>query len=199
MDIASAAGASARSSVVTDDRLKLLQQSSGSTTRAPKIIALLARASAADVASARGGYGVLSHVLLAQHDRPDLVDALLAARADIGATDSDGRTTLHWAASAGRLQCALTLLSHNADSTRRDEERLSPLDLARREHHSDLSRSSRASRCRRGPSFVSSIQRSKCACVCPVCAVCVKIPLTFLNTWPSPISPHAPPSTTSSC
>ena len=30
------------------------------------------------------------------------------------------------------------LLSHNADSTRRDEERLSPLDLARREHHSDL-------------------------------------------------------------
>ena len=107
---------------------KLLQQLSSERlddARATKIIALLARASAADVTSTHGGYGrPLTHVLLAQHDRPDLVDALLAARADIGATDNDGRTALHWAASAGRLQSAITLLSHNADSTRRDEERL---------------------------------------------------------------------------
>ena len=121
---------------------RLLQQLSSERlddAHASKIIALLARASADDVTGARGGYGrPLTHVLLAQHDRPDLIDALLAASADVGATDNDGRTALHWAASAGRLQSALTLLSHNADSTRRDEERLSPLDLARREHHSDL-------------------------------------------------------------
>lgn len=30
------------------------------------------------------------------------------------------------------------LLDHGADTSARDEERLSPLDLARREHHSDL-------------------------------------------------------------
>ena len=121
---------------------RLLQQLSSERlddARATKIIALLARASPTDITDTRGGYGrPLTHVLLSQHDRPDLVDALLAARADIGATDNDGRTALHWAASHGRLQSALTLLSHNADSTRRDEERLSPLDLARREHHSDL-------------------------------------------------------------
>ena len=144
MDISTVAGAVGAlvPSISPSIGSKLLQQLSSERlddARASKIIALLARATPTDVTSTRGGYGrPLTHVLLSQHDRPDLIDALLAARADVGATDNDGRTALHWAASAGRLQSALTLLSHNADSTRRDEERLSPLDLARREHHSDL-------------------------------------------------------------
>ena len=144
MDISTVAGAVGAlvPSISPSIGSKLLQQLSSERlddAHASMIIALLARASPADVTNARGGYGrPLTHVLLSQHDRPDLIDALLAARADVGATDNDGRTALHWAASAGRLQCAITLLSHDADSTRRDEERLSPLDLARREHHSDL-------------------------------------------------------------
>ena len=57
--------------------------------------------------------------------------ALIAAGADVGATDNYGRTPLHH---CGFIGAADVLVSHGADPLAKDSEGLTPLHTNRREH-----------------------------------------------------------------
>ena len=66
---------------------------------------------------------------------PDRMRELLAAGTDnIDDTDLHGRTALHWAAEAGYLAVARTLLDHGADPDARDRSDLTPIHRALMQH-----------------------------------------------------------------
>ncbi len=67
-----------------------------------------------------------------RHEGLAHIELLLAHGAKLGATDSEGHTALHYAASTDYgLEIAELLLSKGADVNARDAAGLTPLDLAR--------------------------------------------------------------------
>src|SRR4029450_6886239 len=58
------------------------------------------------------------------------VRSLLAARADVKATEADGSTALHWAVKNNHLQLTEMLLSAGADVRRATRYRITPLYFA---------------------------------------------------------------------
>lgn len=63
----------------------------------------------------------------------DMVEELIVADAEIEATDSYGRTALHWAAAVNNVDAVLTLLRNNANRDVQDNKEETPLFLAARE------------------------------------------------------------------
>ena len=76
------------------------------------------------------GYPVL---MLAVTDfaSKEVVAALIAAKADVSAADSGGRTPLHWAASKNRKDLVELLIQAGADVNLRDKSGRVPLDYAK--------------------------------------------------------------------
>jgi ankyrin repeat protein len=63
------------------------------------------------------------------HGHKDVVDVLLANKADVNAKDNDGRTLLHWMA-AGSKNMVELLLTNNANVNARANDGTTPLDWA---------------------------------------------------------------------
>lgn len=72
-------------------------------------------------------------IMAADHQRPDVIDVLIAAGTPVDANDEVfGRHPLRLAAANGRPASVRILLAHGADPTRRDASGLTPLDHCRR-------------------------------------------------------------------
>jgi uncharacterized protein len=69
---------------------------------------------------------------------PDLARALVAAGADVRATQQDGVTPLHEAAHIGRVDLVQLLLEHGADPAARDGKGRTAADFAREGGHSEV-------------------------------------------------------------
>ena len=69
---------------------------------------------------------------------PDLARALLAAGADVNATQQSGVTPLHEAAHNGRADLVRLLLEHGADRNARDAKGRNAADFAREHGHQDV-------------------------------------------------------------
>eukprot|EP00752_Nemacystus_decipiens_P004985 g4533.t1 len=77
-------------------------------------------------------FGTALHYV-ANFNRPDAVDILVAAGADTDARDEDGGTPLHFASSALCLEAALALLKHGAGVNSRESLGSTPLHAAARQ------------------------------------------------------------------
>lgn len=67
------------------------------------------------------------------HDRPAVVRLLIErGGARVNDADARGMTPLHWAADLGRPRSARLLLLHHADCAAKNEQQLTPLDIAKR-------------------------------------------------------------------
>lgn len=82
---------------------------------------------------ARTEDGTTPLMLAARLAVEDLVEELLAARADVGARDKWGKTALHWAAAVNNARAARSLLQAGADKDAQDNREQTPLFLAARE------------------------------------------------------------------
>ena len=73
-------------------------------------------------------------------NRPDVIPVLLAAKADLNATDENGFTPLMYAATVdeGNIDAATVLLKAGADRSIRNKENRTPLDQARYYKHTKL-------------------------------------------------------------
>lgn len=61
-------------------------------------------------------------------------------KADLAATDLDGNTPLHCAATAGLKRCVELLLTHSAPLFNENNDKLTPCDLAMKGAHHDIAR-----------------------------------------------------------
>lgn len=82
---------------------------------------------------ARTEDGTTALMLAARLAVEDLVEELIAARADVGARDKWGKTALHWAAAVNNSRAARSLLQAGADKDAQDGREQTPLFLAARE------------------------------------------------------------------
>lgn len=82
---------------------------------------------------ARSEDGTTPLILAARLAVEDLVEELIAARADVGARDKWGKTALHWAAAVNNTRAARSLLQAGADKDAQDSKEQTPLFLAARE------------------------------------------------------------------
>lgn len=82
---------------------------------------------------ARTEDGTTPLMLAARLAVEDLVEELIAARADVGARDKRGKTALHWAAAVNNARAARSLLQAGADKDAQDSREQTPLFLAARE------------------------------------------------------------------
>uniref|UniRef100_A0A8C6WCM6 Neurogenic locus notch homolog protein 4 n=1 Tax=Nannospalax galili TaxID=1026970 RepID=A0A8C6WCM6_NANGA len=82
---------------------------------------------------ARTEDGTTPLMLAARLAVEDLVEELIAARADVGARDKRGKTALHWAAAVNNARAARCLLQAGADKDAQDCREQTPLFLAARE------------------------------------------------------------------
>lgn len=82
---------------------------------------------------ARTDDGTTPLMLAARLAVEDLVEELIAARADVGARDKRGKTALHWAAAVNNARAARSLLQAGADKDAQDSREQTPLFLAARE------------------------------------------------------------------
>ncbi|XP_062952594.1 neurogenic locus notch homolog protein 4 isoform X3 [Cynocephalus volans] len=82
---------------------------------------------------ARAEDGTTPLMLAARLAVEDLVEELIAARADVGARDKWGKTALHWAAAVNNARAARSLLQAGADKDAQDNREQTPLFLAARE------------------------------------------------------------------
>ena len=64
-------------------------------------------------------------------DNTDCIKLLIAAGANINATDKDGNTPLHWAADGGRLANTRLLISMGANPNATNNKGRTPLDVAK--------------------------------------------------------------------
>ena len=73
-------------------------------------------------------------------NRPEVIPVLLAAKANINATDEFGFTPLMYAATVdeGNIDAAMVLLKAGADRSIRNKENRTPIDQARRYKHAKL-------------------------------------------------------------
>lgn len=83
--------------------------------------------------NARTEDGTTPLMLAARLAVEDLVEELIAARADVGARDKRGKTALHWAAAVNNARAARSLLQAGADKDAQDSREQTPLFLAARE------------------------------------------------------------------
>ena len=95
----------------------------------------------ADV-NARNNKGVTPLHLAAyflRYNRPTKsIEILLKAKADVNAQDNEGLTPLHYSVKSDNYKACDFLLRHGADNTITNNQRNSPLDVARKEHRFDL-------------------------------------------------------------
>ncbi|XP_006215433.1 neurogenic locus notch homolog protein 4 isoform X1 [Vicugna pacos] len=82
---------------------------------------------------ARTEDGTTALMLAARLAVEDLVEELIAAKADVGAKDKWGKTALHWAAAVNNARAARSLLQAGADKDAQDGREQTPLFLAARE------------------------------------------------------------------
>ena len=68
----------------------------------------------------------------------DVVELLLANKADVNAKNNDGQTSLELAASLGYADIVKTLLANNADVNTKDNDGQTPLHLAASGDHKDV-------------------------------------------------------------
>lgn len=77
--------------------------------------------------------GTTPLILAARLAIEGMVEALIAADADINAADNSGKTALHWAAAVNNADAVNILLMHHANRDAQDEKDETPLFLAARE------------------------------------------------------------------
>lgn len=70
----------------------------------------------------------------------EIVEELLANKVDINATDSHGKSALHWAAAVDNPKAANLLIRHGANVDAQDERNQTPLYLAAREGSYEVAR-----------------------------------------------------------
>ncbi|KAJ1478515.1 ankyrin repeat-containing domain protein [Baffinella frigidus] len=74
------------------------------------------------------------------HGHEGVVSLLLERGADASATDTDGKTRLHWACLQDRVLFSRLLLDHGADPSAKDNQGVSPLHWAACEGRGDVVR-----------------------------------------------------------
>ncbi|HET6319279.1 MAG TPA: ankyrin repeat domain-containing protein [Chloroflexota bacterium] len=104
----------------------------------PAAVSLLLERGAEVNTRARHQFGVAAiHAALAG-PTPEVARALVAAGADVNATQSGGETPLHETAFSGYLELSQFLLDQGADRTARNDQGRTPADVARERGHAEV-------------------------------------------------------------
>ena len=84
------------------------------------------------------GYGRTALQQAARYNRTDVIHELLQRGADVNKRDRYfGRTALHWSAMNNNTDAIRLLLENGASTTIKDDEGLTPIDIARQYNHQE--------------------------------------------------------------
>lgn len=87
---------------------------------------------------ARHRFGVAAINAALAGPKPDIARVLIAAGADVNATQNSGETPLHATAFHGSREMTTLLLEHGANPNARNADGKSPADIARERGHNDI-------------------------------------------------------------
>lgn len=97
----------------------------------PSLLAEMIRPLGVDVNAKDTMFGQTPlHAAVCQNGKRREVETLIASGAEVNAVDGAGRTSLHWAASAGSVCCIRILLGAGAKVDARDVQDKTPLNYA---------------------------------------------------------------------